>query len=102
MVPFAKTGGLADVVGSLASEIRALGHEVVVFVPGYKSVDPARWDLKPAVEKIEIAIGSERERGRVLTHTLEGGVQACFVDHPAFFARAGFYGTALGDFPDND
>jgi starch synthase len=37
--PFAKTGGLADVVGSLPAALKALGHEVAVLLPRYATVD---------------------------------------------------------------
>ena len=37
-VPFAKTGGLADVVGALPPELVKLGHEVTVYLPLYASV----------------------------------------------------------------
>jgi len=36
--PFAKTGGLADVVGALPRELVKLGHEVTVFLPFYARV----------------------------------------------------------------
>ena len=37
--PFAKTGGLADVVGSLPAALKSLGHEVAVLLPRYRAVD---------------------------------------------------------------
>ena len=39
VVPFAKTGGLADVVGALATEFARLGHDVCVLLPAYRQVD---------------------------------------------------------------
>ncbi len=36
VVPYAKTGGLADVVGALAVEFAKLGHDVVVILPSYR------------------------------------------------------------------
>ena len=39
VVPFAKTGGLADVAGVLPRELEKLGHEVSVFLPAYQSID---------------------------------------------------------------
>ena len=39
-VPFAKEGGVADVIGSLPRELAALGHDVRVFMPRYGSIDP--------------------------------------------------------------
>ncbi len=102
MIPFAKTGGLADVTGSLAAEIRALGHEVIAFIPRYKCVDVQKLALKEVVSKMEISVGGEKETGKVFNYSLKNGVQVYFVDHPGFFAREAFYGTALGDYPDND
>ena len=37
-VPFAKTGGLADVVGALPRELVKLGHDVTVYLPLYAGV----------------------------------------------------------------
>jgi starch synthase len=44
-VPFAKEGGVADVIGSLPKELAALGHDVRIFIPRYGSIDPAHWNL---------------------------------------------------------
>src|SRR5205823_8629051 len=46
-VPFAKEGGVADIIGSLPKELAALGHEVCSFLPRYGTIDPTRWALKP-------------------------------------------------------
>ena len=48
MVPFAKTGGLADVAGSLPKAIRALGHDIRVAMPRYGRIDPGKFELKEA------------------------------------------------------
>ncbi|MDD5594531.1 MAG: glycogen/starch synthase, partial [Candidatus Margulisbacteria bacterium] len=39
VVPFAKTGGLADVAGSLPKALKEIGHDVRIFMPRYKKVD---------------------------------------------------------------
>src|SRR6266699_3189126 len=44
--PFAKEGGVADVIGSLPKELAALGHEVRIFLPRYGSIDLTRWPLQ--------------------------------------------------------
>jgi starch synthase len=38
LFPYIKTGGLADAVGALAAALADNGHEVSVFIPGYRAV----------------------------------------------------------------
>ncbi len=102
MVPFAKTGGLADVVGTLPKEIQALGEEVICFLPKYKKIDVNRWPLKEEVNRLQIPVGSEIETGRVFRFNDPSGVQVFFIDQPEYFSRDELYGTPLGDYPDND
>ena len=102
MVPFAKTGGLADVAGTLPKEIQALGQEVICFLPKYKKVDANRWPLKEEISRLQIPVGSEVETGRVFRFSDPSGVQVYFIDQPEYFSRDELYGTPLGDYPDND
>src|SRR5438876_4792863 len=44
-VPFAKEGGVADVIGSLPKELAALGHEVRIFMHRYGAIEPTRWGI---------------------------------------------------------
>ena len=46
-VPFAKTGGLADVVGALPKVLQKLGHQVIVIMPRYSSINYLRHKLRP-------------------------------------------------------
>ena len=43
--PFAKTGGLADVIGALPKALHELAREVKVFLPKYSTIDEAKYDL---------------------------------------------------------
>ena len=102
MAPFAKTGGLGDVVGSLAGAVCALGHEVSVFMPRYRSIDIQQWELETAVDYFELIVGNQLEATRVFLKKLPNGVKAYFIEHPDYFMREELYGTLVGDYQDND
>ena len=102
MAPYAKTGGLADVSGSLTKELHALGHEVIAFLPCYQSIPLDQWKFETVIEKLETPIGTQRETGRVLSRVDDCGVTVYLIDHPEYFKREFLYGTALSDYPDND
>ena len=102
MTPFVKTGGLADVIGTLPQEIERLGHKVLVFIPRTKGVDPQKRELQVAIDRLDVPLGTEKETGRIYRTVLKSGAEVYLVDHPEFFCREGLYGTGLGDYPDND
>jgi len=78
VVPFAKTGGLADVAGALPRELEKLGHEVTVFMPAYQAALKAGHEIESTATKLEIPIGSELENGRLLKSTLpDSNVSRC-------------------------
>ena len=101
MVPFAKTGGLAEVIGSLTREITRSGQRVSVFLPKYKTITDELYRVKSVLEGVEIPIGSETETGAVF-RCAHQGLNVFFVGHPEYFDRDGLYGTPMGDYPDND
>ncbi|MGH9613438.1 MAG: glycogen synthase GlgA [Bryobacteraceae bacterium] len=97
--PFVKTGGLADVIGSLPVALQARGEEVAVVIPAYRAV--AGFDDFPiAFRDLPVHLA-----GRVysvdIRETEHRGVPFFFVDCPPLFDRDGLYGDADGDFPDN-
>jgi len=102
MVPFAKTGGLADVCGSLPGELVSLGHEVCVVMPKYKKIDAGKFGLAKVVDGLEISLGSEKKTAKILSARHQGKVTVYFVDNPEYFGRDELYGTPMGDYPDND
>jgi starch synthase len=97
VAPFAKTGGLADVVGSLPAALDALGHDVTVVTPRYRRVPidgtaPHRrriW-LGRAAHDVELHTRPLSERRRVM-----------LLDYPAFYDRDDLYGSGGRDFDDN-
>jgi starch synthase len=94
IVPYAKTGGLADVAGALVRNVAALGHEIRAFMPLYASVRRAHPELQPlpAVQQVALNIGTT-EYVFSLQWANFPGTQApmYFIDCPALFSRAGLY-----------
>lgn len=101
-VPFAKTGGLADVVGALPPELVRLGHEVTVYLPLYAGVrkhlaEPLTW----AVRSITVPFRYYNHFVGVVDGGKRDGVQYYFLDCPALFDRPQLYGENGGEFPNN-
>lgn len=99
-VPFCKTGGLADVVGTLAQKLGSMGHDVLVFLPKYRAVAAAQLE-GGVVQPVKVPLaGAEVQTGLRYLH--RRSVSWCFVDSPLFFDRDGLYGVAGRDHEDND
>jgi starch synthase len=101
-VPFAKTGGLADVVGALPPELVKLGHEVTVYLPLYAGVRrQIKSNLMYAARSITIPFEYYNRFAGIVDGGKRAGVQYYFIDCPELFDREGLYGTAEGDYPNN-
>lgn len=101
-VPFAKTGGLADVVGALPREIAKLGHQVTVYLPLYSAVRPhLEKELTYALRSITIPFPHGNRFAGIVDGGVRDGVQFYFVDCPEFFDRQGLYGNNGDSYGDN-
>ena len=106
VAPFAKTGGLADVVGALPLALAARGHDVRVLMPWYRSM--AAGGVKAAVVKRGLTLpGDPVPEDMPATFDLREGVlpgsavKCYFVDQPAYYDRERLYGDDAGDYRDN-
>ena len=100
-VPFAKTGGLADVIGSLPQALSRQGVEVRVVIPAYGAIDPLRFTLKPMIKDLPVPEGQGgMKRATVLTFQWRG-VDFFFIGNDNYFSRPGLYQDEKGDYADN-
>src|SRR5215469_1210730 len=95
--PFAKTGGLADVVGALPGALQEFGNEVAVVLPRYGSIDlnTARrvWD------HMRVFFGPDLYDLTIYQAAAPHPVY--LVDYPPLFDRPSLYGSGGKDYPDN-
>ncbi len=100
-VPYAKTGGLADVVGALPQALRRLGHEVIIILPRYAGVDVLKHRLRPFMSPLGIWMGNTQEWCAVFAGENEG-VPVYFIESNKYFDRPGLYFDAdFNDYLDN-
>jgi starch synthase len=101
-VPFAKTGGLADVCGALPVELARLGHKPAVILPNYRQCRRAGPPIAPTGLDLSIPIGTKTVRGRLLQSTLPGSrVPVYLVEQDGYFDRPALYGENGQDYIDN-
>jgi len=100
VAPFAKTGGLADVTGSLPKELSRLGHDVRIALPAYREVEKMETPVIKMRKSIEVVMGGESYKG-YLRHGTLGDVPVYLLENRPLFHRDHLYGTPEGDYPDN-
>lgn len=88
VVPFAKTGGLADVCGTLPLALEKLEQDVVIFLPAYGAIDAKKFGVQKGKDGVSRAV-------------IGDNIAVYLIEHAGFFHRDGLYGNAAGDYPDN-
>jgi starch synthase len=87
-VPFAKTGGLADVAGALPLALEREGAEVIITLPRYKAIQDPKFKIQRLKEDISYSI-------------IGKNIRVYFIENDKYFNRDGLYGDKTGDYPDN-
>ena len=88
VVPFAKTGGLADVVGALPLVLEDCGQEVIIIMPRYKCITDDKFKTKRISKDVSSA-------------TLGKNIKVYFIENNQYFNRNGLYVDKNGDYKDN-
>ncbi|HOX38969.1 MAG TPA: glycogen synthase GlgA [Candidatus Brocadiia bacterium] len=105
VAPLAKTGGLADVAGSLSTALAGLGIETTVFMPQYRTVIEKCEEVVPVMmEPLKLKLGNQAREARLVRTSLPGtDVRVYLVRSDPFFYRDGYYvdPTSGRDYGDN-
>lgn len=100
-VPYAKTGGLADVVGSIPRHLRAAGHDVRIFMPLHRVARARAGEALKPIGTIRVDVAGQPQEARILEALGPGDVSYYFVECDKYFDRDHLYTTREGDYPDN-
>ena len=102
LFPYMKTGGLADAVASLAGTMADRGHEVAVFLPGYRSaLDHPGAKSAERTFRIRIELGSELMSGEVRVFSPRKNLRVHLICRDEYFDRRHPYGNGERDYEDN-
>jgi starch synthase len=102
VTPFAKTGGLADVAGSLPKDLQQAGVNMHIFMPNHKNIDKNKFNLKMILRKVRLKLGKKTKEVNLFQGYLpDSTVPVYFIDKELYFNRKGLYQENGQDYPDN-
>jgi len=103
-VPFAKSGGLADVVGTLPKYLHDSGHDVRVVLPRYYVIDREKYALQalPGVLVVPMGLLGDEYCSVYEGRIPETGIPVYFLEHEGYFGRSGLYDEGNVEYADND
>ena len=87
VVPFAKTGGLADVAGALPQALSKEGQDAIIIMPKYKGIQDKFKLVKVSDNVIYACLGEK--------------IKVYFIENDAYFNRDSLYTAKTGDYQDN-
>ena len=88
IAPFAKTGGLGDVCGTLPLALEKLKIEPVLVLPRYQMIDPQKYQLKKISPEAWIGTAGQN-------------IPVYFIEQEGYFGRKEIYGEDGGEYSDN-
>jgi starch synthase len=106
MAPFARTGGLGDVVGALPKALAAQGHDVRVMIPLYQDTAHSKHAFTRVLAELIVPMPTGPRLASVWQHELSAAapqqsVQVYGIGNPQYFDRPGLYGRGGEDYADN-
>ena len=91
MAPFAKTGGLGDVIGALPNYIAELGHDVTIFIPHYGQIKPDDFGATREIDRLLVPMKCGYELGTLYSIRLDN-MRLFLVSNERYFERDELYG----------
>ncbi len=98
LVPWVKTGGLADVSAALPKALAKLGHKVTIFVPRYGTIGFPAGEF---LGSVHVPVDDPRRSAGFYHASPQPGVNVVFVEQPTFYDRPWPYGRGNDDYGDN-
>jgi starch synthase len=99
--PFAKTGGLADVVNALSTTLEQNGLELCLIMPAYRSVLEGGFALQETGNRLGVRVSDQTVEATVLQTRLGNHIAVYLIRADRYFDRESLYSTAVEDYPDN-
>lgn len=101
VAPFAKTGGLADVVEPLSIALERLGHEVSLIMPAYRGVFLGQFLFEEPASRVAVALSDRSVEISVLKLRLGRNIRVYLIRADHYYDREFLYGGPEGEYPDN-
>lgn len=102
VTPFAKTGGLADVVGALSPELAQLGHDIRIAMPFHGCINRRKWPFTQVVQLLGVPLGYGEKWCSVYQTTLPGtNIPVYLFEFQQYFERRDLYQYDGEDYDDN-
>ncbi len=100
-LPFAKSGELADFSAGLPKYLSALGLDVALVMPRYRTPEIESVSAETVLPELPVPLGGAKVKACV-ARSEQGHFDIYFIDNPKYFLREKIYGPSTGDYLDND